>query len=665
MLGGLRTALAARTAPVCRVTLLIVGLSVLLPAPASADLDLEPGVSVQDLLKEIFDQVFKVKPSELNGDFLRWLIAVPDFIGDPASGTVNGDLSGLVQTTTAIAFGVMTAVMTWAVIHYWLAGISFFRASGVELLEGITRTVGVALLILGWPWVFGNAVALANSISIALVDKPALDRLGTMLTTAMGSDQLFQDGVPMILGIVVSIATIVMVLGLAVTKIVLSVALAVLFVWMPIAFVLWPLSSLSFITQASIKAAVSLIVLQVLWAVCLATFLVIGDKVLAWGAQGSPFDDAVAKPFVAIALLSTMMMLTRLLLRLSSGGGGMPAGGGVSHMAGPMMAVVASSAHTATGPAGSGTGGGQEPPSQRPVDGPPGAVRKNSFESGGGAGGSPTPGGAGQGGAPPCPRGHECPHRDGRTRRPHRPRHGERNGWKCPLPRAFGRERPLLPLELPAARPGAAEQSAVASGAGSSASTQGQPAAARPADEQPAAPAGAARSGAVDEQASGAGSGAGRASASGGGAQPLPASQAGEGSVAGATGASGEPGGAAAPATPGSASGEPAAQAMASGSGSLGGSGSGGTPASGGAAGQPGAGGAAPAGEAATSGQPASGGAQGQGPAARPVDWMSGDFTRIAGGPPGDAGGADEGDDVANVDYAGILDAQSQGGGDS
>ena len=44
---------------------------------------------------------------------------------------------------------------------------------------------------------------------------------------------------------------------------------------------------------------------------------------------------------------------------------------------------------------------------------------------------------------------------------------------------------------------------------------------------------------------------------------------------------------------------------------------------------------------------------------------MSGDFTRIAGGPPGDAGGADEGDDVANVDYAGILDAQSQGGGDS
>ena len=448
MLGGLRTALAARTAPVCRVTLLIVGLSVLLPAPASADLNLEPGVSVQDLLKEIFDQVFKVKPSELNGDFLRWLIAVPDFIGDPASGTVNGDLSGLVQTTTAIAFGVMTAVMTWAVIHYWLAGISFFRASGVELLEGITRTVGVALLILGWPWVFGNAVALANSISIALVDKPALDRLGTMLTTAMGSDQLFQDGVPMILGIVVSIATIVMVLGLAVTKIVLSVALAVLFVWMPIAFVLWPLSSLSFITQASIKAAVSLIVLQVLWAVCLATFLVIGDKVLAWGAQGSPFDDAVAKPFVAIALLSTMMMLTRLLLRLSSGGGGMPAGGGVSHMAGPMMAVVASSAHTATGPAGSGTGGGQEPPSQRPVDGPPGAVRKNSFESGGGAGGSPTPGGAGQGGAPLAPAGTSAP--TGMAAPGARTGPGTASGTGgSPPPARLRRERPLLPLELP------------------------------------------------------------------------------------------------------------------------------------------------------------------------------------------------------------------------
>src|SRR5215207_2398969 len=140
---------------------------------------MDPPPSVEEILKAIIDQLFKVTPTELNGDFLRWLIAVPDFIGDPGQGSVGGNLSGLVATTTAIAFGLLSAVATWAVVHYWLAGISFFRATGTELLEGITRSVGVALLILGWRFLFGNAVALCNSISAALVDADKLDRLGT------------------------------------------------------------------------------------------------------------------------------------------------------------------------------------------------------------------------------------------------------------------------------------------------------------------------------------------------------------------------------------------------------------------------------------------------------------------------------------------------------
>jgi len=97
---------------------------------------------------------------------LRWLVTVPDFAG--------GNVAGLARTTTAIAFGLLGAVMTLATIRYWLSGLSG-GAGGAEAIEGLTRTVAAALVIVLWPWLFARATGLANAASGALLDSPGGD----------------------------------------------------------------------------------------------------------------------------------------------------------------------------------------------------------------------------------------------------------------------------------------------------------------------------------------------------------------------------------------------------------------------------------------------------------------------------------------------------------
>ena len=69
--------------------------------------------------------------------------------------------------------GLLGAVATISVARYWAAGFAGGGDSGFAALEGLARTVGAALLLAMWPWLFATAVELANLASSDCSARPA------------------------------------------------------------------------------------------------------------------------------------------------------------------------------------------------------------------------------------------------------------------------------------------------------------------------------------------------------------------------------------------------------------------------------------------------------------------------------------------------------------
>ena len=92
----------------------------------------------------------------INTQLIGWLVAVPDYA--PAGSHV----AATEHTVLAMAGAALGAVATISVARFWAAGLA---GSGGSALEGLARTVGAALLLPIWPWLFHTAVALANDAS--------------------------------------------------------------------------------------------------------------------------------------------------------------------------------------------------------------------------------------------------------------------------------------------------------------------------------------------------------------------------------------------------------------------------------------------------------------------------------------------------------------------
>src|SRR5450755_2711758 len=96
----------------------------------------------------------------INTQLLGWLVAVPDYA------RAGSHVAATEQTVLALAGAALGAVATISVARFWAAGLA---GSGGSALEGLARTVGAALLLPVWPWVFHTAVALANDASTGLL----------------------------------------------------------------------------------------------------------------------------------------------------------------------------------------------------------------------------------------------------------------------------------------------------------------------------------------------------------------------------------------------------------------------------------------------------------------------------------------------------------------
>lgn len=264
------------------------------------------GDAATGIFKSLVSWLFGGIQAQVTKSLISYLVALPNFRG--------GNVGELSHTTSAIAFGLIGAVMTFSIARYYLAGMSLSGAGGYEAFEGVIRTVGAAMFIMVWPFLFDQLVALANTASAAVMQSHGVADDVTRLFRATFTVTVL-SGVGPLIGIVIALAGTFLLLGLLLMKVVMSAALAVLFVGMPIAVVLWPIAGLSWIARFAARGLTVILLAPLLWALVFAAFAAIGVDALSLRGGGGAIDKAIVKPLTAIALLYAAITLPRLLMR--------------------------------------------------------------------------------------------------------------------------------------------------------------------------------------------------------------------------------------------------------------------------------------------------------------------------------------------------------------
>jgi hypothetical protein len=253
----------------------------------------------------------------INTQLLGWLVAVPDYA------RAGSHVAATEQTVLAMAGAALGAVATISIARFWVAGLA---GSGGSALEGLARTVGAALLLPVWPWVFHTAVALANDASTGLlgsgsVTKSSANLLAVGVGAGVGLGFL---GVGLFVSIVMAVVASVLFLGLLMMKVVLAISTVLVFIGMPIAIVLSPV--VSWIPRVLARAFVVCLAVPFIWAVCFAASgAMLNDGLFLKGSSG--FFNALLEPLAAIAMLWLMLLLPSKLAQMAVLGAGAVSGG--------------------------------------------------------------------------------------------------------------------------------------------------------------------------------------------------------------------------------------------------------------------------------------------------------------------------------------------------
>jgi hypothetical protein len=259
----------------------------------------------------------------INTQLIGWLVAVPDY-APPGS-----HVAATERTVLAMGGAALGAVATISIARFWAAGLA---GSGASALEGLARTIGAALLLPIWPWIFHTAVALANDSSTGLlgsgsVTKSSANLLAVGVGAGVGLGFL---GVGLFVSIVMAVVASVLFLGLLMMKVVLAISTVLIFIAMPVAIVLSPV--VPWISRVLVRAFAVCLAVPFVWAVCFAASgAMLNDGLLLKGSSG--FFDALLEPLAAIALLWMMLWLPGRLAQMAMLGAHSVRGGFVSRAA--------------------------------------------------------------------------------------------------------------------------------------------------------------------------------------------------------------------------------------------------------------------------------------------------------------------------------------------
>jgi hypothetical protein len=273
------------------------------------------------IIKSLFAPVAKFITAELIG----WLIAVPNL--------TQGNVAQLEQTVEAMGGGLLGAVATISTIRYWAAGFAGGGESGFAALEGLTRTVGAALFLALWPWLFDTAVSMTNLLTGSLLGSGAVvHSVSHLLAAGLGAGiGLNLTPVGLFVDIAIAAAASLLFLGLLLVKIVVSISTILVFIGMPLAAVVWPV--VPWIARMAVRAFAVCLLVPVLWALCFAGAAAVSLNALSF--------NTLLQPLVAIVLLWVTLKLPVHLARVAMLGAA-PLGGGfasraVSYAAGSQL----------------------------------------------------------------------------------------------------------------------------------------------------------------------------------------------------------------------------------------------------------------------------------------------------------------------------------------
>jgi hypothetical protein len=285
---------------------------------------------------------------------LGWLVAVPDYAPP------DSQVAATERTVVAMAGAALGAVATISIARFWAAGLA---GSGASALEGLARTVGAALFLPVWPWVFHTAVALANEASTGLLGSGSVTKTtANLLAVGVGAGiGLGFLGVGRFVSIVMAVVASVLFLGLLMMKVVLAISTVLVFVGMPIAIVLSPV--IAWIPRVLARAFLVCLAVPLVWAICFAASgALMNDALFLKGSPG--VFGALLEPLAAIAMLGLMLLVPTRLAQLAMLGAGAVSGGFVSravgHAAGSQLREA--TRHHLPGWAGGHAGAGDQRP---------------------------------------------------------------------------------------------------------------------------------------------------------------------------------------------------------------------------------------------------------------------------------------------------------------
>jgi hypothetical protein len=242
--------------------------------------------------KDIVSTIFKSVLSLMFGnswkfllhpyDIVEWLIGLPGtgnttaFV--PFANNGAGPFAALCKDTQAIGLGLLPLALANNTLHLISGGI-FSKPR--DHMHDFGKVFTAAVVIIIWPWLFGQAIDLANTVTLAMLQ--AANANGNLWKTLAAYFALaWGAGALDLLTAAFLIATVVLLVGLIVMKIILMVALAFLLVVGPIAVAFYPFEFLSRILMLFGTVFLALAMVPLGWAVLFALFTAFGASVFGF-----------------------------------------------------------------------------------------------------------------------------------------------------------------------------------------------------------------------------------------------------------------------------------------------------------------------------------------------------------------------------------------------
>jgi hypothetical protein len=305
---------------------LLVLAAVVVPAPAYAGATTPMAdipTSVPELVKQIMDALFGTGEDGGKGlisfTWLGWLVTVPNY---PAQG---GNVAALERVTSAIGLAVLGAAVTLSVFNHWAGG---FAGGGGDVMQGVFRSVGAALFIIAWPWIFMSGAALANQASMTVLSSSAQQAIATALSNPVSNAASETLGalVGFLLLPLIALAATFGAIGLTITKTGVDAGLVLGYVAVPITVALSPVPGFDWLSKFSLRATTAAALVPFVWALLLAATAAIGIDAMTHSAalQGDPMASLVA-PLTTVGVLVLSLKVPGMLMRTA---GVVPPGSG-------------------------------------------------------------------------------------------------------------------------------------------------------------------------------------------------------------------------------------------------------------------------------------------------------------------------------------------------